>query len=64
MILFMKPCDCIKLKRIREKFPKSVWLNPEIVDRYVATTRGIIAQIFPMFDLTLDGLEEAIEALL
>lgn len=52
------------LKRIREKFPKSVWLNPEIVDRYVATTRGIIAQIFPMFDLTLDGLEEAIEALL
>ncbi len=52
------------LERLREKFPKSVWLNPEIPDAWVPHSREMIATIFPMFHLTLDGLEEAISYLI
>jgi len=51
------------LNRIKEKCPKSVWLNPEIVSGWKPYTRGVIEKIFPMFDLSIDGLEEAIKTL-
>lgn len=49
------------LQFLAKTFPHSVWLNP--VDsrqwRYTRTIQ-IISQIFPMFELSIDGLEKAI----
>jgi uncharacterized protein with von Willebrand factor type A (vWA) domain len=53
------------LQKIREKFPDSIWLNP-IPGRawsYNETVR-MIGEIFPMFELTLDGLDEGVKQLL
>ena len=53
------------LQRLRETFKYSLWLNP-IPQRswdYIQTTR-MIKNIFPMFELTLEGLDEAIKHLI
>jgi uncharacterized protein with von Willebrand factor type A (vWA) domain len=51
-----------RLKFIAETFPHSVWLNPIISQEWPYTrTIGAIREIFPMFELTLDGLEQAVE---
>jgi len=52
------------LQRLRETFKHSIWLNP-IPKRswdYIQTTR-MIKNIFPMFELTLEGLDEGIKQL-
>jgi uncharacterized protein with von Willebrand factor type A (vWA) domain len=49
------------LKRLQDYFRKSVWVNPS---RYSGWTRDKISKIFPMFQLTINGLEEAVKALL
>lgn len=51
------------LEKVRKRIPRSVWLNP--LPRYAwdHPTVGAIGHIFPMFELTLDGLDEAIAAL-
>lgn len=48
------------LERLREALPNSVWLNPE-PHRYWEITDSIryVRRVFPMFELTLEGLEEA-----
>ena len=51
------------LKRIREKAPNSVWLNPEPKRIWSAPTIRLIHSVFPMFPLTLEGLTEAIDVL-
>ncbi len=53
------------LQRLRETFKDSIWLNP-IPKRswdYIQTTR-MIKNIFPMFELTLEGLDEGIKHLI
>ena len=52
------------LKFLAETFPRSVWLNP-VPEKHWGYTRtiGVIGQIFPMFELTIDGLEKAISHL-
>lgn len=55
----------IWLQRLREKFKNSVWINP-IPSRswsYVHTIK-MIRQIYPMFELTLDGLDDGIKFLM
>ncbi|TFG04923.1 MAG: VWA domain-containing protein [Promethearchaeota archaeon] len=55
----------IWLKQLRHHFEKAVWLNP--VDPrywYVNSTIHYIGKVFPMFYLSLDGLDEAIKKLL
>lgn len=54
-----------RLEFLAETFPHNVWLNPaqERSWRYIETV-VIIAQIFPMFGLTVDGLEEAVTHLM
>jgi uncharacterized protein len=53
------------LYEICKKFPAAVWLNPEPHRWWSSYVSGrIISSIFPMFPLTLDGLDEAIPALL
>ena len=41
-----------------------VWLNPELIRlEWVPWTRKIISSIIPMFNLTLEGIEEAMDYL-
>jgi uncharacterized protein with von Willebrand factor type A (vWA) domain len=51
------------LQRIRERVPNSVWLNPESTNRWNEPTIRLIRAVFPMFELTLDGLTEAVDVL-
>jgi uncharacterized protein with von Willebrand factor type A (vWA) domain len=52
------------LKRIAEKIPRTVWINPDS-PKYWASyyTVRVIANIFPMFPLTLEGIDDAITEL-
>lgn len=50
-----------RLKLIAATFPFAVWLNPRMEEEWPYTrTIGMIRDIFPMFELTLDGLEKAV----
>jgi len=50
-----------KLRFIAKAFPRSVWINPKLVEEWLYTgTIQHIREIFPMFELTLDGLEKAV----
>lgn len=49
------------LQRIRKRYPKSVWLNPEPRPYWEIPSNQIVRRIFPaMFPLTVEGLDEAI----
>ncbi len=53
------------LEFLAETFRHRVWLNPRPADRWADTrTIGAIRGFFPMFELTLDGLEQAVAQLL
>jgi len=54
-----------QLKTLAETFPHNVWLNP-VPSRMWSYTHTInaISQIFPMYPLSLDGLEGAITKLM
>ncbi|MCB0219871.1 MAG: VWA containing CoxE family protein [Chrysiogenetes bacterium] len=48
------------LSKIHEQFPSSVWLNPEPQRAWNMTdSTRYIQRVFPMFPLTLEGMEEA-----
>jgi uncharacterized protein with von Willebrand factor type A (vWA) domain len=50
-----------RLQFIAATFPYVIWLNPKLAIEWPYTrTIGIIREIFPMFELTLDGLEKAV----
>ena len=50
-----------KLHFIAETFKHSVWLNPKpVMEWNYSHTIRVISGIFPMFELTLDGLESAV----
>jgi len=51
------------LKRLEEHYRFAAWLNPEPEVYWPRTTAEAIANIFPMFHLSLDGLEEAVRYL-
>jgi len=54
-----------RLRFIAGTFPHSVWLNPVMSEKWQFTqTIYTIADIFPMFELTLDGLENAVTYLM
>lgn len=53
------------LKFLARTFRHAVWLNPQSQDRWFYTwTVKTIAGIFPMFELSLDGLEKAVHYLM
>lgn len=55
----------MRLQFISKTFPHSVWLNPVPVFEWPYTqTIAQIQEIFPMFELTLDGLEKAVNHLM
>lgn len=50
--------------RIKEKFPKCAWLNPEPVKYWAHTyTTMVLKQIFNMYPLTPKGIEESVVAM-
>jgi uncharacterized protein with von Willebrand factor type A (vWA) domain len=51
------------LQRIREHFGHSVWLNPIRKARWSRESRTVqlVGRIFPMEDLTLEGIKQAVE---
>ncbi len=53
-----------RLKFLADTFPHSVWLNP-VPERMWPYTRtiGAIGAIFPMYELSIDGLEAAVTQL-
>jgi len=56
------------LNRFKKKYEKHIWLNPikkaEWENAYGSFTIEKISEIFPMFELTIDGLEQGIKKLL
>ncbi len=50
-------------RRIRKHFQDAVWLNPEPRHAWNHPTIQQISRIFPMYELTLDGLSEAMKHL-
>jgi len=54
-----------RLRFISDTFPHSVWLNPKMAAEWPYTrTINAIREIFPMFELTIDGLEAAVTYLM
>ena len=54
-----------RLKFLGKTFRHAVWLNPQTEEEWDHTwTVSIIRQVFPMFELTLDGLEKAVQHLM
>ena len=51
------------LKRIAEHFTHCVWLNPDNPRFWDHPTVQMIGKIFPMFELTLDGLGQSVRRL-
>ena len=51
------------LLKIKERFPHSVWLNPTHRNYWGHYTVDSISKVFPMFELTIDGLKDAIKSL-
>jgi uncharacterized protein with von Willebrand factor type A (vWA) domain len=55
--------ECLQF--LCETFPHRVWLNPKPAETWDYTrTITMIRQLFPMFELTIDGLEEAVSHLM
>ncbi len=52
------------LNRIADHFRNCVWLNPLPPLAWVNYTIKAIGQVFPMYPLTLDGLEDAVRKLI
>lgn len=52
------------LQRIADHFRHCVWLNPMPERAWFHTTISAVGKIFPMFPLTIDGLEEAVKKLM
>ncbi len=52
------------LQRIAGHFTHSVWLNPDEPRFWIAYTVQLIAKLFPMYPLTLEGLGQAVKKLI
>ncbi len=53
----------VRLKQIADHFTHCVWLNPESTNYWNEPTVAMIRRIFPMFELTIEGLQKAIKKL-
>jgi len=51
------------MKRIAEHFTHCVWLNPDEPQYWNHNTVQAIGKLFPMYPLTIDGLEQAMKKL-
>jgi uncharacterized protein with von Willebrand factor type A (vWA) domain len=59
----MPSIECLKF--LAKTFPHAVWLNPVPAKMWNYTrTISVIGEIFPMFELSIDGLEKAVAHLM
>jgi len=54
----------VRLKQIAEHFTHCVWLNPEELYFWNHPTVLMVGKLFPMFELTLEGLNQAVKKLI
>jgi len=54
----------LRLKQIAEHFTHCVWINPEQPYYWNHPTVMVVEKLFPMFELTLDGLGQAVKKLI
>ena len=55
------------LERMKRQYPYLVWLNPEPMPErpdYWSQTHWQLGHMFPMYDLTAQGLEQAMKRLM
>jgi uncharacterized protein with von Willebrand factor type A (vWA) domain len=56
-----------RLERLASHFPHNIWLNPLSKSEWDSTdgyyTINLIRKVFPMFELTVDGLDQGIKKL-
>jgi uncharacterized protein with von Willebrand factor type A (vWA) domain len=52
------------MRRIREHFRHSAWLNPEPLEYWGQTTIQILQKLYPMYPLTIQGLHDAVRSLI
>ena len=53
------------LYKLQDHFHRTAWVNPEPPDRWTRTqSANAIRKIFPMFHLSVDGIESAVSALI
>jgi len=53
------------LQRLAEHFDRCAWVNPEPLKAWDNTrTNTLIRRVFPMYELTVDGIEQAVSALI
>ncbi|MBL8971715.1 MAG: VWA domain-containing protein, partial [Myxococcales bacterium] len=57
------PSGLTWLARLADRFPRSAWLNPEPPTLWRSGTIAEIARVFPMFQLTLGGLDDMVKHL-
>ena len=57
------PVGITWLARLADRFPHAAWLNPEPPDIWDAPTISSIRRVFPMYPLTLEGLDEMVAGL-
>jgi uncharacterized protein with von Willebrand factor type A (vWA) domain len=58
-----EPAGLATLEKVRAAVPRSVWLNPLPRHAWDHPTVAAVASTFPMFELTLEGLDQSIDAL-
>jgi len=51
------------LRRFRQRCRASVWLNPDPQRYWRHPTVSAIGEVFPMYELTLDGIRDAVKTL-
>jgi uncharacterized protein with von Willebrand factor type A (vWA) domain len=51
------------LQKLADHFPRTAWINPEPPGNWRWGTASMIRQMFPMFHLSIDGLDAAVHAL-
>lgn len=51
------------MRQLAEHFRSTAWLNPEPEQYWGQTTIQILSRMFPMFPLTIDGLQRAVRQL-
>ncbi len=62
--LVSETTSMVWLHRLQDHFDRSVWLNPDSPKLWGHThTTRIIERMFPMFHLSVDGISEAVQAL-
>jgi len=54
------PVGLTWLARLADRFPRNAWINPEEPGIWDAPTIAEIRGVFPMFPLTLDGLDKMV----